>query len=233
MSFYGVTDIWTYVIGAFGIILLPGPNSLYVLSVATARGVRAGFQGAYGVFVGDTILLLCTALGAAGVLRTYPAMFMVVKYVGAAYLAWVGFNLLRAALAGLRARPEALTAVVTASGTAADAAASAAVLGATHLQRPFRRALVISLLNPKAILFLLSFFVQFIDTTYAHPEVPFLILSAILMTFSAVYLSVLIVTGAKLAQGFAQRKRLSAGLSSLVGGLFLWFGAKLATANLN
>ena len=234
MSFYGVTDIWTYVIGAFGIILLPGPNSLYVLSVATARGVRAGFQGAYGVFVGDTILLVCTGLGAAGVLRTYPAMFMVVKYVGAAYLAWVGFNLLRAALAGLRAQPEAL-AVVASAPRAADAQAgsASAAANAAHLQRPFRRALVISLLNPKAILFLLSFFVQFIDTSYAHPEVPFLILSAILMTFSALYLSVLIVTGAKLAQGFAQRRKLSAGLSSLVGGLFLWFGAKLATASLN
>ncbi|MDD2917921.1 leucine efflux protein LeuE [Rhodoferax sp.] len=229
MSFYGVTDIWTYVIGAFGIILLPGPNSLYVLSVATARGVRAGFQGAYGVFVGDTILLLCTALGAAGVLRTYPAMFMVVKYVGAAYLAWVGFNLLRAALVGLRSQSDALASV---SGATVPLGSSAAT-DAAHLQRPFRRALVISLLNPKAILFLLSFFVQFIDTSYAHPEVPFLILSAILMTFSALYLSVLIVTGAKLAQGFAQRKKLSAGLSSLVGGLFLWFGAKLATANLN
>ena len=229
MSFYGVTDLWTYVIGAFGIILLPGPNSLYVLSVATARGVRAGFQGAYGVFVGDTILLLCTALGAAGVLRTYPAMFMVVKYVGAAYLAWVGFNLLRTALGGLRAQPDALASVSRAS----TPVASSVPASAAHLQRPFRRALVISLLNPKAILFLLSFFVQFIDTSYAHPEVPFLILSAILMTFSALYLSVLIVTGAKLAQGFAQRKRLSAGLSSLVGGLFLWFGAKLASANLN
>lgn len=233
MSFYGVTDLWTYVMGAFGIILLPGPNSLYVLSVATARGVRAGFQGAYGVFVGDTILLLCTALGAAGVLRTYPAMFMVVKYVGAAYLAWVGFNLLRGAIAGLRTPPEALVVVAHASSGAADAASSSTVAGAAHLQRPFRRALVISLLNPKAILFLLSFFVQFIDTSYAHPEVPFLILSAILMTFSALYLSVLIVTGARLAQGFAQRKRLSAGLSSLVGGLFLWFGAKLASASLN
>ncbi|WP_296493213.1 leucine efflux protein LeuE [Rhodoferax sp.] len=226
MSFYGVTDLWTYVIGAFSIILLPGPNSLYVLSVATARGVRAGFQGAYGVFVGDTILLLCTALGAAGVLRTYPAMFMVVKYVGAAYLAWVGFNLLRGAIAGLRSQPAML------SGARNDAAIEVSS-GAAHLQRPFRRALVISLLNPKAILFLLSFFVQFIDTSYAHPEVPFLILSAILMTFSALYLSVLIVTGARLAQGFAQRKRLSAGLSSLVGGLFLWFGAKLASASLN
>ena len=226
MNFYGVTDLWTYVIGAFGIILLPGPNSLYVLSVATARGVRAGFQGAYGVFVGDTILLLCTALGAAGVLRTYPAMFMVVKYVGAAYLAWVGLNLLRGAVAGLRAQPEVPGPKRIDVNIASDTSA-------THLQRPFRRALVISLLNPKAILFLLSFFVQFIDTSYAHPEVPFLILSAILMTFSALYLSVLIVTGARLAQGFAQRKRLSAGLSSLVGGLFLWFGAKLASASLN
>jgi leucine efflux protein len=233
MSFYGVTDIWTYVIGAFGIILLPGPNSLYVLSVATARGIRAGFQGAYGVFVGDTILLLLTALGAAGVLRTYPAMFMVVKYVGAAYLAWVGFNLLRTALVGLHARSEVLEAVVTASRPAVGAADSAGAMSPAHLQRPFRRALVISLLNPKAILFLLSFFVQFIDTSYAHPEVPFLILSAILMTFSALYLSVLIFTGAKLAQSFAQRKKLSAGLSSLVGGLFVWFGVKLATASLN
>jgi leucine efflux protein len=225
MSFYGVTDLWTYVIGAFGIILLPGPNSLYVLSVATARGMRAGFQGAYGVFVGDTILLVCTALGAAGVLRTYPAMFMVVKYVGAAYLTWVGLNLLWAALASLRARPDPLATVVKASdGTRPDA---------SHLQRPFRRALVISLLNPKAILFLLSFFVQFIDPNYAHPEVPFLILSVILMGFSAVYLSVLIVAGANLAHGFSRRKRLSASLSGMVGGLFVWFGAKLATASLN
>lgn len=226
MSFYGVTDLWTYVIGAFGIILLPGPNSLYVLSVATARGVRAGFQGAYGVFVGDTILLVCTALGAASLLRTHPNAFMVVKYVGAAYLVWVGLNLLRSALSDWRARPDVLQ-------TVADASSAQAAAGVSHLQSPFRRALVISLLNPKAILFLLSFFVQFIDPNYAQPEVPFLILSVILMTFSALYLTVLIFTGARLAETFRQRRRLSSGLSSLVGGLFLWFGTKLASASLN
>jgi leucine efflux protein len=101
------------------------------------------------------------------------------------------------------------------------------------LVHPFKRALVISLLNPKAILFLLSFFVQFIDPTYATPAVPFLILSAIVMAFSALYLSVLIFAGVRLAQAFSQRQRLSAGLSSAVGGLFVWFGAKLATASLN
>ncbi|BCO27987.1 leucine efflux protein [Rhodoferax lithotrophicus] len=229
MSFYGVTDLWTYVIGAFGIILLPGPNSLYVLSVATARGVRAGFQGAYGVFVGDTLLLICTGLGAAGVLRTYPAMFMVVKYFGAAYLTWVGLNLLRSALKGWRVQADVVETVARIS----TPEASSAVTSTTHLQQPFRRALVISLLNPKAILFLLSFFVQFIDPSYAQPEVPFLILSAILMIFSALYLSALIFAGARLAQGFARRKKLSASLSGMVGGLFMWFGAKLATASLN
>ena len=229
MSFHGVTELWTYVIGAFGIILLPGPNSLYVLSVATGRGMRVGFQGAYGVFVGDTILLICTGLGAAGVLRTYPAMFMVVKYFGAAYLTWVGLNLLRSAIMGWRSCPDVLASVASASSSVASSASASA----SHLQRPFRRALVISLLNPKAILFLLSFFVQFIDPAYAQPEVPFLILSGILMSFSALYLSVLIVAGAKLAQGFARRKKLAAGLSGMVGGLFVWFGAKLASASLN
>ncbi len=218
MSFYGVTDLWTYVIGAFGIILLPGPNSLFVLSVATARGVKAGYQGALGVFLGDSILLACVGLGAAGLLRSNPTVFLVVKYLGAAYLAWVGINLVWSSIQKWRSAelPQAAVAETPA-----------------HLAHPFQRALVISLLNPKAILFLLSFFVQFIDPTYETPAVPFLILSAIVMTFSALYLSALIFAGARLAQAFRARRRLSASLSSSVGALFMWFGAKLATASLN
>jgi leucine efflux protein len=219
MSFYGVTDIWTYVIGAFGIILLPGPNSLFVLSVATTRGIKAGYQGALGVFLGDTILLSFTALGAASLLRSNPALFMVVKYAGAAYLGWLGLNLVWAAIQKWR------NGVVEAAVPVAETP--------VHLAHPFKRALVISLLNPKAILFLLSFFVQFIDPAYETPAVPFLILSFIVMAFSALYLSALIFAGARLAQAFSRRNRLSAGLSSAVGGLFVWFGAKLATASLN
>jgi leucine efflux protein len=215
MSAYGVTDLNTYVMGAIGIILLPGPNSLYVLSVATGRGVREGFRSAAGVFVGDTVLLLLVALGAAGLLHTQPALFAVVQYAGAAYLAWVGLGLLRAALFNRSALSDERNPVPPA-----------------NLQQPFRRALIISLLNPKAIFFLLSFFVQFIDPAYPNPAVPFLILAAILMAFSGIYLSVLIVAGAQMASGFRRRQRLSAALSGAVGALFIWFGAKLATASL-
>ena len=101
-----------------------------------------------------------------------------------------------------------------------------------HQAKPFQRALLVSLLNPKAILFLLSFFVQFIDPSYATPAVPFLILSAIVMGFSAIYLSVLIVMGARLADVFRERRKLSAVLSSAVGVVFVWFGLKLASASL-
>jgi leucine efflux protein len=222
MSWYGVTDIWTYVIGAIGVILLPGPNSLFVLSVATARGVRAGYQGAMGVFLGDTILLALVGLGAAGLLRTYPALFMVVKYAGAVYLGWVGLNLLRAALGRWRSGPFEVQTDAHSGQPVTDGA----------MQQPFRRALVISLLNPKAILFLLSFFVQFIDPQYESPAVPFLILSAIIMVSSMVYLSALIFAGVRLAQTFRRRVRLSASLSAGVGGLFMWFAAKLAGTSL-
>ena len=167
----------------------------------------------------DTVLLLLTALGAATLLHSYPALFVVVKYAGAAYLAWLGIGLIRDTF-----RKGSAPATASTGSAATEAAAPAA--------HPFRRALLISLLNPKAILFLLSFFVQFIDPSYPTPALPFLILSAIVMLFSALYLSALIVAGAHLAQVFRARRRLAAGLASGVGVLFVGFGVKLATASL-
>jgi leucine efflux protein len=216
MSFYGVTDLWTYVVGAIGIVLLPGPNSLFVLSVATVRGAKLGYRAAFGVFLGDAILLALTALGAAQLLHSYPTFFLLIKYVGAAYLTWVGLLLIWATWRQWRALP----------GT------QAAPESAANLQQPFRRALVISLLNPKAILFLLSFFVQFIDPSYPLPFVPFLILAVILMVFSALYLSALILASTRLVRQFGKRRGWSASLSGAVGALFVWFGSKLANASL-
>ena len=212
---FGITDLGTYVLGVIFIVLLPGPNSLYVLSVAGRRGVRAGYAGACGVFLGDTILVLLTAAGAASLLKAAPALFLVIKSVGAAYLAWVGIQLLRSAWQQWRG-----TVVASTSEPAAD------------LSQPFRRALLISLLNPKAILFFLSFFVQFVDPAYAYPAVTFLALGAIVQFFSAVYLSVLILAGARLAAAFRAHRRAASVTSGSVGTLFLGFGAKLATASL-
>ena len=97
--FYGITDLPAYIIGAIVIILLPGPNSLYIMTTASRWGVAAGYRGAAGVFVGDAILIVLSAAGVASLLKASPLLFTAVKYAGAGYLAWVGIGLLRSAAA--------------------------------------------------------------------------------------------------------------------------------------
>ncbi len=215
----GVNNLATYVLGALVIVLLPGPNSLYVLSVAARKGVRTGYRAAAGVFVGDFTLISLTSLGAASLLKANPAVLLVVKFGGAAYLLWIGVGMLRAARGLWREHRIAATA-----GPDTDQAP-----GGT--ENPFRRALVISLLNPKAILFLLSFFTQFVDPSYGQPVLSFVLLGGILQTFSLLYLSLLIFAGTTLAAAFRRRKRLSAGLTSGVAVLFAGFAAKLAVSS--
>ncbi|MFG2991510.1 leucine efflux protein LeuE [Streptomyces sp. NPDC048257] len=214
----GVTDLPTYLAGLVLIVLLPGPNSLYVLSVAARRGVRTGYKAAAGVFTGDAVLMLLTALGAGALLRASPLVFTVVKFLGAGYLAWLAVGMMRGAWALWRTRAERAEAE---PAVPADPAEN---------ERPYRRALLISLLNPKAILFLMSFFVQFVDPSYAYPALSFLLLGGLLQTGSFLYLTLLIFGGTRLSAAFRRRRRLSAGATSAAGVLFLGFAAKLAVS---
>jgi leucine efflux protein len=214
----GITDLGTFLLGTVAIVLLPGPNSLFVLSTAAQRGVRAGYLAATGVFLGDAVLMTLSAAGVASLLKAYPPLFMAIKYAGAAYLGYLGLNMLRGAWRRWRSRDNGgLQLVVAAEPTA--------------VRNPFRRAAVISLLNPKAILFFISFFIQFVDPGYPYPALSFLALGTIVQLTSALYLSALIFTGTYLAAQFSTRRRLAAGLTSGVGALFLGFGLKLATAS--
>jgi leucine efflux protein len=214
----GVTDLPTYLLGTVAIILLPGPNSLFVLSTAARRGVRVGYRAAAGVFLGDAALMVASAAGVASLLKAYPPLFLVVKYAGAAYLGYVGVMMLRGAWRRFRTRDE------PGPPRLVDAAEPAEV-------RPFRRALVISLLNPKAILFFISFFIQFVEPSYPYPVLSFLLLGLIAQVTSALYLTALILAGTYLAGQFRRRRRLAAAATTGIGSLFLGFGVKLATAS--
>ncbi|MDQ6526132.1 leucine efflux protein LeuE [Nocardioides sp. LHD-245] len=218
----GITDLSTYLVGLVLIILLPGPNSLYVLSVAARRGARDAYAAAAGVWTGDAALMTLSAAGVASLLKTNDVAFGIVKFAGATYLGWLAFTMLRAAFAMWRSRR-------TVAEVAADAADAATPAGATGRgERPYRRALVVSLLNPKAILFFVAFFVQFVDPAYAHPAVSFLVLGTFAQLASVAYLSALIFFGTRLAAAFRRRKALSAGATSAVGAVFLGFAVKLS-----
>ncbi|KAB1988622.1 leucine efflux protein LeuE [Streptomyces triticiradicis] len=213
----GVIDLPTYLAGLVLIVLLPGPNSLYVLSVAARRGVRTGYTAAAGVWCGDTVLMTLSAAGVASLLQANAVLFGIVKYAGAGYLTWLAIGMLRAARAMWRARRDPV----------AESAETEPVAG----ERPFRRALVISLFNPKAILFFVAFFVQFVDPGYAYPALSFVVLGAFAQLASVLYLTALIFSGTRLATAFRRRKRLSAGATTAAGALFLGFAVKLTLAS--
>ncbi|WP_329076465.1 leucine efflux protein LeuE [Streptomyces niveus] len=220
----GAIELPTYLVGVIMIILLPGPNSIYVLSLAARRGVRAGYRGAAGVFCGDTVLMVLSAAGVASLLQANELAFSVVKYAGAGYLTYLAVGMMRAAWSMWRARHESVPddePVVAEAGPAGTE-------GPAEDERPFRRAFVICLFNPKAILFFISFFVQFVDPAYAYPALSFLVLGAIAQVVSLLYLTALIFGGTWLATAFRRRRRLSAAATSAVGALFLGFAAKLS-----
>lgn len=210
---FGITDLVTFIIGTILIILLPGPNSLYVMSIATRYGVKTGYIGALGVFFGDCILILCTVLGAATLLHSFPWVFITLKIIGAVYLSYLGFRLLMAGFYTWTQKAQQIQ------------ASQNKVQPAFH---PFRTALTISLLNPKAILFYLSFFVQFVDPHYLYPALSFSILAIILQILSMAYLTLLIFSGIKIAGYFNSKYRVSAVAVASIGLLFCLFGLKLA-----
>ncbi|MFD8420613.1 leucine efflux protein LeuE [Streptomyces sp. NPDC059466] len=213
----GVIDLPTYLAGLVLIVLLPGPNSLYVLSVAARRGVRAGYTAAAGVWCGDTVLMTLSAAGVASLLQGNAVLFGIVKYAGAGYLTWLAFGMLRAAWTMWRTRRERVEAELPEQSAAEE--------------RPYRRALVISLFNPKAILFFVAFFVQFVDPGYAYPALSFVVLGAFAQLASFLYLTALIFSGTRLAEAFRRRRRLSAGATTAAGALFLGFAVKLTLAS--
>ena len=215
---FGITDLTTYIIGTFLIVLLPGPNSLYVMSIASRYGIKTGYMGAFGIFTGDLILMLCTVLGAASLLKAFPWVFVILKLTGALYLSYLGFKLLQGSIQRWKQRNQTQPEM--------------ADLPALDKVHPYKTALSISLLNPKAILFFLSFFVQFVEPDYAYPALSFLILAIILQIISFSYLTALIFSGIKLSAFFKENQKIAASGIFLVGILFFGFGLKLATSTI-
>lgn len=216
---FGITNLAEYLIGVLVIITLPGPNSLYCLSVSASQGKRAGFGAMAGILTGDTVLILATVFGAGTLLKLYPAVFDGIKLIGGCYLAYLGAKLWRGAYYTFKNRH----AIANQSFSPPK----------TEQHNYFYRSLSLSLTNPKAILFFLSFFVQFVSPSYDKPFLTFLLLAVILQVVSFLYLLLLIFSGKKLAQHFGNRPVLMTMAMTLVGVLFIGFGVNLWLAKLS
>ena len=134
----GVSDYGTFVVTILVFLLIPGPGNLALVLSTSKGGVRGGLAATAGVILGDQVLMWLAVAGVAALLAAYPAAFQIVQWVGAAYLAWLGGTM-------LTSKP----------GTP---------LPINIRPRQYlRQAMLITLLNPKAILFYMAFFPLFVD----------------------------------------------------------------------
>ena len=217
LNYVGVVQLPTFILGTIAIVLLPGPNSLYVLTASSKLGWRAGAWASCGIVVGDSILMVAIVLGAASLLQNSPTLFVALRWLGAIYLLWLAWGLIRAAWSRLQK-----TSPQNSSQT------SSMRLMQMH---PFVAALGLSLTNPKAIFFFISFFTQFVDPQFANPALSFLYLAIILQIISITYLGVLIWVGETLAHSIERHPQWAAMLWFGVGILFIYFALRLLMGN--
>lgn len=215
---FGITDLATYLVGVIIIIALPGPNSLYCLSTSAEHGKKAGVMAMMGILLGDTLLILATVFGAGTLLKLYPAVFDVIKLIGGCYLAYLGVRLIMGAYQTFKNIHKIKHKNFSPKPT--------------KKHNHFYRSLSLSLTNPKAILFFLSFFVQFVRPDYPQPFLTFFVLAVILQTVSFLYLSLLIISGKKLADTFSGRPIIMILAMLGAGLLFIGFGVNLWLAKL-
>ncbi len=213
---FGISNFGQFLLGTVAIILLPGPNSLYVLATAAKKGWYFGALAALGVFVGDALLMLAAATGATAMLKSFPILYFGLRWVGAVYLAWIGWGLIQAGISKWRTSKEVR-----------HQEQSTTLKNRFEGVHPTKAALGLSLTNPKAIFFFISFFTQFVDPHAEFPGLAFFILGSVLQVISMIYLSTLIIAGATLSRAFHEKAKLAALGMILVGFIFAGFGIKL------
>lgn len=237
---FGTVDLFTYIIGSFIVIILPGPNSMYSLTVSASYGVRKGYLAVSGIFIGDSILILLTVLGADALLKLYPTIFIAIKMLGGLYLMYLGVNLFIGAYEAYQNRN--LKPITSQSPDFEPFELNSKTIEFTSASKPsnkefrenfFLKGLLLSITNPKAILFFLSFFVQFVDPNYANPLLSFFVLAIILQIISLCYQNLMVLAGERLATRFRQNLWLVMSSMGLVGLLFIGFAISLWLAKLN
>ena len=199
--------------------LTPGPDVLYIVSQSLRSGARAGVVAGLGITAGCFVHIAAAAFGLSALMATSATAFTVLKWVGAAYLIWLGLSLLLAR----RSSPSLLAPDLI--------AAKVQYVRARGLKSIFFRGFLTNVLNPKVALFFLAFVPQFIAPSVENKALAFVLLG-VLFNFNAVFVN----TGwAFVAAWLARRadpvQRSLFWLDKVAGLLFVGFGLKLALSD--
>ncbi len=200
----GIADYGAFCAAIVLFLALPGPGTFALLTSTAYGGLRAGAAATLGVILGDQVLLWMAVAGVAALLAAHPALFQAVQYAGAAYLAWIGLKL-------LLARPGEASPI------------------RIEPRRYARQAFLITLLNPKAIVFYMAFFPLFIDPATHRGAITFVAMAATIAVITAIYCLALCTFAGAISARVKANRRLARALERLAGVFLIGFGIRLGT----
>jgi RhtB (resistance to homoserine/threonine) family protein len=215
----GITQFPLFVAAVLLLNVTPGPDTAYIVGRSVAQGRLAGVVSALGISAGCSVHSLASAFGLTALLATSATAFTVVKIVGAVYLVYLGVRL-------LLAKPAAREGTSAAAHNAATATATATVPRA--LRKLFVQGFWTNVLNPKVVLFFVSFFPQFVSPNSEHKVLAFLTLGAVFVTMSSIWCCFVAWVAGSVTQRFSGKPQVKKWLDRGVGSAFVGLGVKLA-----
>jgi leucine efflux protein len=199
---FGVTDYGAFVVAFIILLAIPGPGNLALVLSTGKGGIRGGLASTWGIILGDQVLMWLAVAGVAALLRAYPTAFHLIQWAGAAYLVWLGLRM-------LLAKP--------------GAAPTLDIQPRQYL----KQTAVITLLNPKAIIFYMAFFPLFIDPQHHQGMVTFSFLALTIAVLTFLYGLIVVLSSHFMAERLRANPRASQLLGKLAGMCLVGFGVKL------
>jgi threonine/homoserine/homoserine lactone efflux protein len=207
LSDLGLQHVWVFVFAAWALNLTPGPDVFYMVTSTLRGGFRSGLVAIAGVLTGCLVHVAAATVGISALVAASATAFMVLKWVGAAYLLYIGFKMLTS----------------KASAVPADGDVSRVALRTVFVQGFWSNAL-----NPKVALFFLAFLPQFIAPNAAHPTLGFLTLGLMFIANSIPIMLGFVALAAWASQRLSVLQRGLSWIERAAGALFIGFGLKLA-----
>ena len=200
---FGIADYGAFVVAIIIFLAIPGPGNLALITSTSKGGIVGGLAATLGVIAGDQVLMWMAVAGVAALLSAYPAAFNAIQWLGAAYLAWLGFRLLTAKLGDkpvLNIQP----------------------------RHYFKQAMMITLLNPKAIVFYMAFFPLFVDPAKQQGLLTYAVMAATIAALTFVYGLIAVLISYFMAERIRSNPSITHVLQKLAGVFLIGFGVKLA-----
>jgi threonine/homoserine/homoserine lactone efflux protein len=206
MSSFGIQHYEAFLLASIALNLTPGLDTFYILTRSGREGHAVGLAAALGINAGCIVHTLAAVLGISAILMTSALAFSVLKYLGAAYLVWIGLRML------LSRATERRPTETRGRG-----------LGAA-----FRQGMLTNVLNPKVALFFLAFLPQFVSMHAAHPQLGLMLLGLSFIGTGMIWSTVLALAGGRIHRLLTTQPKFGQWMDRLCGMVLLSFGVKLA-----